>query len=618
MGIVLRRLRWRIAPLLATIGVACGESTTPRTNPPPQLSSVTPLEVDSGVGAELEVLGTFIPSSIVRVKGVNLPTTYKGASHLIATLAPSHASTPGPMEVTVVNPPPGGGTSNATTIFVRHGANPIPTITQSTPLQLTAGSPSTTLTLIGTNFIPASLVFVGQDSRPVTFVSQGQLQITLQDTDVAASAVLNIRVVNPAPGGGESNSFAFQVVSLAPVLALLPSRGAHAGKGGFDLWVHGRNFDRGSVVRWNGSPRPTQFVSHDRLIARIGNADVALPGSAQVSVSTPPPGGGTSTSVLMTIRSLAATTSFTKDSMLVYAADMVLDRQRNRLYVSVGSTAPVNPNRILALDPVTKSIAQGVFIGSNPGRLALSDDGSTLYVGIDGVNAVRRVNAPSLVPGVQWPLPPANRVAYEMFVLRGQPNSVAIVKQIRDFSGARLEGMAVYDDTIPRPVETAAPPRFEVLEAPDTIYGDGGNGWVRVLALSASGLHGVRSDSVFEYYESIIAGASGRLYASVGSIVDAGRNKKVGAFVFSQPDPFPSGTSAMAIDADLGRAFAMVREGLKVMDLNTLQEIGLIPIWDLDLVGPVLRHKMIRWSADGLLLLRGNNIYMLRSPLFAP
>src|SRR5579864_2829249 len=66
------------------------------------------------------------------------------------------------------------------------------------------------------------------------------------------------------------------------------------GSSHFNLTVHGANFVQGAVIHWNGSPRPTTFVSSRQLRAAIGNQDVATPGSAAVTVVNPGPGGGVS------------------------------------------------------------------------------------------------------------------------------------------------------------------------------------------------------------------------------------------------------------------------------------------------------------------------------------
>ncbi|MGD9570305.1 MAG: IPT/TIG domain-containing protein [Thermoleophilia bacterium] len=63
---------------------------------------------------------------------------------------------------------------------------------------------------------------------------------------------------------------------------------------GATLTVDGTGFVLRSVVRWNGSDRPTTWVSPTRLQATLSPGDVAAPGTAQVTVFTSPVGGGLS------------------------------------------------------------------------------------------------------------------------------------------------------------------------------------------------------------------------------------------------------------------------------------------------------------------------------------
>ena len=58
----------------------------------------------------------------------------------------------------------------------------------------------------------------------------------------------------------------------------------------------------GSVVRWNGSDRPTSSNgSINALTAQISASDLATAGTATVTVFNPGPGGGTSNSLTFTI-----------------------------------------------------------------------------------------------------------------------------------------------------------------------------------------------------------------------------------------------------------------------------------------------------------------------------
>jgi len=73
-----------------------------------------------------------------------------------------------------------------------------------------------------------------------------------------------------------------------------------AGGGDFTLTLSGSGFYPESVVRWNGSDRPTTFVSKTELTALISAADIATAGMMNVTVQSPP-GGGESTAVIFPV-----------------------------------------------------------------------------------------------------------------------------------------------------------------------------------------------------------------------------------------------------------------------------------------------------------------------------
>jgi hypothetical protein len=92
---------------------------------------------------------------------------------------------------------------------------------------------------------------------------------------------------------------------MPSITDLSPSSGAAAGQG-FTLVVNGAQFVDGSFVLWNGSARPTTFVSHTQLTAAIPASDLTISGdlaTASVTVSSPTPGGGTSAPLPFTIAS---------------------------------------------------------------------------------------------------------------------------------------------------------------------------------------------------------------------------------------------------------------------------------------------------------------------------
>jgi hypothetical protein len=79
-----------------------------------------------------------------------------------------------------------------------------------------------------------------------------------------------------------------------PSLSSIAPASATVGSGAFTLTATGTSFVPSSKLRWNGAERPTTFISATQLTATIPASDIAAAGSAQVSVQTPTPGGGTS------------------------------------------------------------------------------------------------------------------------------------------------------------------------------------------------------------------------------------------------------------------------------------------------------------------------------------
>lgn len=86
-----------------------------------------------------------------------------------------------------------------------------------------------------------------------------------------------------------------------PTLSSISPDNTTAGSGGFTLTATGTNFISGSKVRWKGSTRTTTFVSATQLTSTISTLDIAVSGTADVTVFNPAPGGGVSSAKTFTI-----------------------------------------------------------------------------------------------------------------------------------------------------------------------------------------------------------------------------------------------------------------------------------------------------------------------------
>ena len=188
-------------------------------------------------------------------------------------------------------------TCSKTGTITIQGDNPQPQLTSLDPATALVGSGSFTLTVNGANFVPASVVRWNGQDRPTTFVGNSQLMAAIPTGDLANAGSVSVTVFNPAPGGGTSGALTFTITQPNPVPTItgITPNSAVEGSAGFTLTVNGTGFVNGSVVRWDGTPRVTTFVSATQLTAQVLASDLVGTGQASVSVFNPAPGGGTST-----------------------------------------------------------------------------------------------------------------------------------------------------------------------------------------------------------------------------------------------------------------------------------------------------------------------------------
>lgn len=75
--------------------------------------------------------------------------------------------------------------------------------------------------------------------------------------------------------------------NAVPTLSSISPTSAVAGSPAFTLTVNGSGFVSASTVQWNGTARPTTFVSSTQLTAAIPATDIGTSGTATIAVSSP-------------------------------------------------------------------------------------------------------------------------------------------------------------------------------------------------------------------------------------------------------------------------------------------------------------------------------------------
>jgi trimeric autotransporter adhesin len=183
-----------------------------------------------------------------------------------------------------------GGNSGLTAT----NATPVPQTV--IPSNITAGSDTFTVFITGSGFVsnPKGVTFAYWNGAPrsTTFnATTNQLAVQILASDVAATGIGSITLVNPPPGGGPSqNGLDFTIVAAQAggrAITSFSPASAHAGDKAFTLTVNGDNFTVNDVVTWNGSVRTTTFMSSTEISAQINAIDVTASGSASIAVNAP-------------------------------------------------------------------------------------------------------------------------------------------------------------------------------------------------------------------------------------------------------------------------------------------------------------------------------------------
>ena len=181
--------------------------------------------------------------------------------------------------------------------------NPLPTLTSISPSSTLRGGPGITLTVNGTNFVPTSRVQYGGKDHVTTYVNSTTLTAPLDTTDLNPIMSSDVAVFTPSPGGGTSQSLTLTLLNPAPVLTSISPSSVTANGLTFELTAQATGVQFGnSAIYWNGQPLPYGFwLDTNTLEAQVPYGYLSTPGTAQITIQTGPPGGGTSNALPLVI-----------------------------------------------------------------------------------------------------------------------------------------------------------------------------------------------------------------------------------------------------------------------------------------------------------------------------
>jgi endonuclease G, mitochondrial len=189
------------------------------------------------------------------------------------------------------------------TSYGASSSNPPPIATSINPSSDTLAAPGFTLDVNGSNFIQSSVVNWNGNSLATTYVSSIKLQAVVPASLLTIVGTANVTVFTP--DGGTSASLPFNIIygqnNPVPAVRYISPIVCLAGKTDFNMTVTGNYFVSSSVVQWNGSPLVTTFVSSTLIRAAVPASLVSSIGTANITVYSAPPAGGSSSSQAFTV-----------------------------------------------------------------------------------------------------------------------------------------------------------------------------------------------------------------------------------------------------------------------------------------------------------------------------
>ena len=179
--------------------------------------------------------------------------------------------------------------------------NPAPVLTEIVPPDVTAPSPSVAILAVGKHFIDNSKVYLDNQPLVTRWKDNEHLEADVPVNVLATAGIYAIKVVTPAPGGGESQSLDFTVQNPIPALTALAPLQATAGGDALTLNLTGERFVANTVVHFGAQPLVTTFIDAEHVSAAVPATLLAAAATVPVRAFNPVPGGGYSNVINFTI-----------------------------------------------------------------------------------------------------------------------------------------------------------------------------------------------------------------------------------------------------------------------------------------------------------------------------
>jgi len=425
--------------------------------------------------------------------------------------------------------------------------------------------------------------------------------------------------------------------SPAPTVSSVSPAAIAAGSSDTTITVTGTGFDTGSSVLLNGEQVATTLISSTQLSANVPAASLTKLGWIAVSVATAAPGGGSSSTLPLTVYSV----------MTLGANHILYDPFSRKIMASIGpGTSSITANSILAITPETGSTGKGVPIGDTPTNLALTQDGQVLYALLTGSASIARFNMLTQQPDFtvgNFQATGYNVGLRDIAAEPGSENTVAVDE-------GEYIGIGIYDFDPTSKTATKRGSSTGEYTGTCLAFPDAGHLFAidlytsptspREYTVTAKGLlngsYPYYLGTALEYFTCYKV-AAGFLFSTAGGIATSNENPvQVGVFPgLSGFDTYGYGVKSVEPDTSLQEVFFMTSttpyafagtvDSITVYDQNTFLALGTFPIafsnagGNSDPNADTNAVDVVRWGQDGLAALTtSGQVYLLRGPAVVP
>jgi hypothetical protein len=435
------------------------------------------------------------------------------------------------------------------------GGNPIPNVTSLSPPTVYVDSPTTKITINGSGFLSSTLAYLQNSNTPLptTYVSATEITAQIPDTALSNTGTIGLYVSNPAPGGG-TTSTSLQVVSAEPSINSVSPTSIVAGTASEPILVNGQNFMASAKVEWNGVSIPTTYVSSNQLQAQPTTAELATAGIVQLSVANPSPG------TVSPAATFNVTYPVTLTVLDLPANDLIWDPFAQLIYASLPSSYGTNGNTIAVINPTTGAVTGYHYAGSEPTNLAIDSTSEYLYVGLNGVGSIQRLDLPSFALDIQISLGTTNNgptLAEAVAVSPANSQTIAVAVNNCCGSGGPIEFFAG---------------TTKLANSVTTVNAN------QLAFASGTTLYGYQPDNLSQI---TVSSTGGTLTKEWSSVVTGNTFQYSGSLIFGgNGQEFNPATGLLQGTFDVGSVCCNSTEVLPNSSLNRLFALGQTPFFD--------------------------------------